>query len=201
MALTPWPAKGAEPDKVSNMLFANEVDVPRVPKTLGGAVDTALRKPNSGVPGPVLSAKHKDEIARLRGNGIGLKGADLQPIFTAYGYTGALPEGKLGMWDFLAALEKSPGFRNLQSGPGSAQHDILQGVVNNYHRAATKAVIAKDKDLMEQYLRYRRDAAAYKHGPVGAAMADKAIYGPGGAQDALNAADPAIQQFIKELTQ
>jgi len=198
MALTPFPAKGHTPDAVSNMLYNNEVRVPRVPRTFAGAAETVLERPGDGkVHGPLVEPKHRAEIERLRGNGLKLPADDLAPLVRAFGYAGKLPEGKMGMWELLGALEKSPGFRSLQGGPGSIQQDILQAVVNHYHKAAITVVMAKDKGLMEQFLQYQEDSAEVKLGPGGRATAEKAT---GQARRELERNRPGLDRALQRLT-
>lgn len=198
MALTPWPAKGAEPDAVSNMLFNNEVRVPDVPRTFAGAAETVLERPNSGkVHGPLVEPKHRAEVERLRGNGLKLPTDDVAPLVRAFGYAGSLPDGKMGMWDLLGALEKSPQFRSLQAGPGSIQHDILQAIVSAYHKAAITVVMTKDKDLMDSFLRYQEDAAEAKLGPGGRALAEKAT---SQARREMERSRPQLDKAIQKMT-
>lgn len=204
--LSPTPVNAREDDAVSNLLAQNGVHEPAVPKTIAGARELISPMPTATakVYGPDMPAKLRSEIEVQRGNKMKLPSEGIATLLQGFGMAPAdIPKmpPTIGLWDTLKLLQQSPAFtpghsRQIQAGPGSIQADILQGLVNAYHKAAVKAVIYTNDQATDAVLENKKGMAEKKFGPAGREMAEKAIEGPGGARQGIKEAQPMIRGLL-----
>jgi hypothetical protein len=151
---SPLPYSKGRPDPVSRALLANRTSFDPVPKVLWGSAEPLAGETTSGQ-GVRLTPDEYHQFARLSGNYLKVPADTFTGILDSFGHEGEMPSGKLGKWDFLTELVKTPGWKALPSGNGSAQDVILRSVERAYRSAAQAELLRTNGDLRERYIQMK----------------------------------------------